>query len=87
MNKFLVEFVGTLFFIFIILAIGNPIAIGAALTLAILLGGKLSGGHFNPAVSATMAMAGKMPVNDLALYVLAQVAGGAVALQLHKKFR
>ena len=31
MNKFLVEFLGTLFFIFIILAIGNPIAIGAAL--------------------------------------------------------
>jgi aquaporin Z len=87
MNKFLVEFLGTLFFIFIILAIGNPIAIGAALTLAILLGGKISGGHFNPAVSATMAMVGKIPVNDLVLYVLAQVAGGAVALQLHKRFR
>jgi aquaporin Z len=87
MNKFLVEFLGSLFFIFIILAIGNPIAIGSALTLAILLGGKISGGHFNPAVSTTMAMAGKLPVNDLALYVLSQVAGGAVAFQLHKRIR
>jgi aquaporin Z len=87
MNKFLVEFLGSLFFIFIILAIGHPIAIGSALTLAILLGGKVSGGHFNPAVSTTMAMAGKLPVNDLALYVLSQVAGGAVAFQLHKRIR
>lgn len=87
MNKFLVEFLGTLFFIFIIISVGHPIAIGAALTLAILLGGKISGGHFNPAVSATMAMGGKMPINDLALYVLSQVAGGIVALQLHKHVR
>ena len=82
MNKFLVEFLGSMFFIFIILAVGNPVATGAALTLAILLGGKISGGHFNPAVSATMAMAGKLPVNDLGLYVLSQVAGGAVAYQI-----
>tara|TARA_Y100001970_G_scaffold5920_1_gene6602 strand:+ start:897 stop:1160 length:264 start_codon:yes stop_codon:yes gene_type:complete len=87
MNKFLVEFLGSMFFIFVILAIGNPVAIGAALTLAILLGGKISGGHFNPAVSTTMALAGKLRVNDLALYILSQVAGGAVAFQLHKRVR
>ena len=87
MNKFLVEFLGTLFFVFVILAIGQPIAIGAALTLAILVGGKFSGGHFNPAVSTAMAMGGKLPVNDLALYVLSQVAGAVVALQLHKRVR
>ena len=87
MNKFLVEFLGTIFFVFVILAIGNPLATGVALTLAILLGGKHSGGHFNPAVSSAMAMAGKMPVNDLALYVLSQVAGGAVAYQLYKRTR
>ena len=44
MNKFLIEFLGSMFFIFVILSIGNPVAIGAALTLAILLGGKISGG-------------------------------------------
>lgn len=87
MNRFLVEFLGSLFFIFIILAVGNPVAIGAALTLAILLGGKISGGHFNPAVSATMAVAGKLPVNELGLYVLSQVAGGVVAFQLMKRVK
>ena len=86
MNKFLIEFLGSMFFIFVILSIGNPVAIGAALTLAILLGGKISGGHFNPAVSVAMTIAGKLPMNDLMPYILAQVAGGAVAYQLYKKF-
>ena len=87
MNKFLVEFLGTLFFVFIIVSIGHPIAIGAALTLAILLGAKISGGHFNPAVSVAMAMAGKLPVNDLMLYIGSQVAGAVVALQLKKHLK
>ena len=39
MNKYLVEFLGTLFFLFVIIAIGNPLAIGAALAIAIILGG------------------------------------------------
>ena len=86
MNKYLVEFIGATFFIFVILSIGHPIAIGAALTLAILVGGKISGGHFNPAVSVAMTIAGKLPMNDLMPYILAQVAGGAVAYQLYKKF-
>jgi aquaporin Z len=87
MNKLLVEFLGTLFFVFIIVSIGHPIAIGAALTLAILLGAKISGGHFNPAVSVAMAMAGKLPVNDLMLYIGSQVAGAVVALQLKKHLK
>ena len=87
MNKFLVEFLGTLFFVFIIVSVGHPIAIGAALTLAILLGAKISGGHFNPAVSVAMAMAGKLPVNDLMLYAGSQVAGAVVALQLKKHLK
>ena len=40
MNKYLVEFLGTLFFLFVIIAIGHPLAIGAALTIAVILGGK-----------------------------------------------
>jgi len=86
MNKYLVEFLGTTFFIFVIISIGHPIAIGAALTLAILLGGKISGGHFNPAVSVAMTIAGKLKTTDLMMYVLAQVAGGTVAYQLYKRF-
>jgi len=84
MNKYLVEFVGTLFFLFVILVSGEAIPIGLALILAIMLGGKVSGGHFNPAVSVMMFLKQKLSAQDLLFYVLAQILGGAVALQLFK---
>lgn len=85
MNKFVVEFLGTMFFLYVILASGNPLAIGLALVVAILVGGKISGGNFNPAVSVMMTAAGKLNKNDLLPYIVAQVAGGLAALELHKK--
>ena len=87
MNKYLVEFLGTTFFLYVIKAIGNPLAIGAALCVAIMLGGKISGGNFNPAVSVMMVAAGKLSQSDLIPYVLAQVAGGLTALELAKRVR
>lgn len=83
-SKYLVEFLGTIFFLYVIIATGNAYAIGAALAIAILVGGKISGGNFNPAVTIMMVAAGKQPMSDLLPYVLAQVAGGLVALELHK---
>ena len=87
MNKFVVEFLGTLFFLYVILATGHPLAIGLALTVAIMAGGKISGGHFNPAVSVMMVANGKLPASNLLPYVVAQVAGGLAALELHKRVR
>lgn len=87
MNKYLVEFLGTFFFLYVIIAIGNPIAIGAALTVAIFLGGKVSGGNYNPAVSMMMTVAGKLPKKDLLPYVIAQVAGGLCAFELSKRVK
>lgn len=87
MNKYLVEFLGTLFFLYVILATGNALAIAAALALVILVGGAISGGNFNPAVSVMMAAAGKLPTNDVVPYILAQVAGGLVALELFKRVK
>ena len=85
MNKYIVEFLGTLFFLYVILESGNPLAIGLALCVAIMVGGKISGGNFNPAVSIMMASAGKLPMHDLLPYIAAQVAGGLMALELYKK--
>ncbi len=82
MNNFIEEFLGTFFFIYIILATGNAYAIGAALTLVILL--TTSEGHFNPAVSLTMTAAGKLPFTKIGYYVLAQVLGGLTALGVYK---
>jgi glycerol uptake facilitator-like aquaporin len=87
MNKYLVEFLGTLFFLYVILATGNWLAIGAALSLAALIGGPISGGAYNPAVTIMMVAAGKFPKNDLVPYIIAQVAGGLAALELYKRVK
>ena len=84
MNKFIAEFIGTLGLVFVILATGQPIAIGLALALIILVIGGISGGHVNPAVSFAMYLTGKLSQEDLMPYIIAQVSGAIVALQLHK---
>lgn len=85
--NYLVEFLGTAFFIYVILATGNPLAIGATLALVILMTSEISGGHINPAVSIVMASAGKLPTSEIVPYCLAQVFGGLVALELYKRYR
>ena len=47
----------------------------AILTMAYAVGG-ISGGHFNPAVSLGLAVAGRFAYKDLVAYWIAQVAGG-----------
>ena len=87
MYNYLVEFIGTLFFVYVILATGNPLAIGVALALIIIVASKSSGGHINPAVSIAMASAGKLNINELLPYIIAQVLGGLTALQIYKRFQ
>jgi len=87
MYAYLVEFLGTVFFIYVILATGNPLAIGAALAVSILLASSISGGHFKPAVTVTMASAGKLPTSDVLPYIMAQVLGGLTAYEIYKRFK
>ena len=87
MYSYLAEFIGSLFFIYVILATGNPIAIGAALALVILMTSNISGGHMNPAVTIVMASLGKIGTNDIIPYIIAQVFGGLVALELFKRYK
>ena len=87
MNKYLVEFLGTLLFVYVILATGNPLAIGVALALIILVAQKSSGGYVNPAVSIVMASAGKLNINELLPYIIAQILGALTALQVYKRFQ
>jgi aquaporin Z len=79
------EFVGTFFFLSIILnavadAAYGPIAIAVGLLAAIYFGGKVSGGHYNPAVSIMMYVKGKLAGDLTALYIAAQILGALTAL-------
>lgn len=83
----IVEFVGTAFFVSIILATGGqPWAVGAALAGAIWIGGLVGcqSNNFNPAVSVALFARGAMPAWRCAGYVVAQVLGGLLAFYLMK---
>jgi glycerol uptake facilitator-like aquaporin len=84
LHKYIVEFLGTLFLVFVIFATGNYLAIGAALAVAVLLGGAISGGAFNPAVAIALMHAGRIARSDLIPYIVAQVAGGLAGYELFK---
>ena len=86
-QKYFLEFLGATFFIYIILATGNPLAIGAALTLVLILTSSVSGGHINPAVTIAMAAAGKIQTSEVVPYCLAQILGGLVALEIYKRYK
>jgi aquaporin Z len=80
MLNYLVEFLGTFLFLSVIVATGQPVLIALSLLLVILLGGSISGGHFNPAVSVMFWAKGALTGIDLAGYLGAQLIGGLAAL-------
>jgi glycerol uptake facilitator-like aquaporin len=85
MEAYCAEFAGTLFFLYVIISTGDPFAIGAALVVAIMTVGQISGGMFNPAVTIMMASAGKVKSTQVAPFIGAQVLGGLAALELHRR--
>ncbi|WP_342418185.1 aquaporin [Rathayibacter sp. VKM Ac-2630] len=56
--------------------LGVALAFGLSVLVGIAAVGHLSGGHFNPAVTVGLAVAGRTPWRDVPGYVLAQLAGG-----------
>jgi len=70
----IVEFLGTALLVGTVSFTGVPVLIVAALAVAIGLGGKISGGHFNPAVTAWALLSGKIGQSRAVTYILAQLA-------------
>jgi len=56
------------------------LAHGLALAVAVSAFGGLSGGHFNPAVTFALAIVGRHPWSRVPTYVVAQLAGGLLAV-------
>jgi aquaporin Z len=84
MNKYIIEFLGTFFLTYIIFSTNNGLVIGAALAFAIIVGGPVSGGPFNPAVSIALFVSGKIPISDLFPYITAEVAGALAGYELFR---
>lgn len=58
--------------------LGVALAFGLTVLTMIYAVGGISGGHFNPAVSLGLAVAGRFSWSDLIPYVVAQLIGGAL---------
>ncbi|MDA9403139.1 aquaporin [Bradyrhizobium sp. CCBAU 45389] len=54
----------------------NTLPTGAILVVLITVLGPISGAHFNPAVTLVFTGRRELPVNEAALYIVAQIAGG-----------
>ncbi len=95
-RKFISEFLGTFWLVFggcgsaVFAAAFPELGIGflgvafafglTVLTMAYAVGG-ISGGHFNPAVSVGLTVAGKFPAANLVPYIVAQVLGRSSRLR------
>jgi aquaporin Z len=86
----LTEFIGTFFLVFTIGMVIRggttdeplllaPLAIGGVLMVMVYMGGHISGGHYNPAVSLAVMLRGKLSGTNLTLYWIAQVLGAIAA--------
>ena len=60
--------------------LGNTLATGAILAVLILIFGPLSGAHFNPAVTLSFFIQGKIPAGDAWAYVAVQCVSGVLGV-------
>lgn len=90
-NRLYAEFLGTAWLVLggcgsAVLAAGFPqfgigfagvaLAFGLTVLTMVYAVGGVSGGHFNPAVTVGLAVAGRHPMGEVVHYVVAQVLGG-----------
>ena len=82
MNKYIIEFLGTLFLVLIIGLSQNPIAIGLGLAVLVYMGAHISGAHYNPAVSLSMLINKQIQLKEFSFYIASQLLGSVVATYL-----
>jgi aquaporin Z len=85
MHKLLTEFIGTFFLVLTVclsVLTNAPlaaVAIGCSLMIMVYMGGHVSGGHYNPAVSLAVLLRGKLSLLDFLPYVVSQLLGSVAA--------
>ncbi len=81
------EFLGTFLLVLALFASGgSALMVGGTLAGIMLLVGKLSGAHVNPAISAAMYMKGSLSLNEFLAYAFVQVTGAVASLYTYRVF-
>jgi len=87
-QKFTAETLGTFVLVFFgcgaaLLSGGDYVATGLTFGLTVVVMayavGRISGGHFNPAVTLGAVLGGRLPWNQVGIYMAAQLFGGLLA--------
>jgi glycerol uptake facilitator-like aquaporin len=84
MYSYLIEFFGTLFFVFMFLSNGNPIVIGASYALLLILLKDNATGYYNPAITVAMAYQKKISKENVIPFLVSQFFGAFIAFELYK---
>jgi glycerol uptake facilitator-like aquaporin len=69
----------------ILITNGNVLFVGVTFMGLLLLTGKVSGGHLNPAVSLAMYAKRKYPLSTILLYIASQLLGGVLSVYVYNK--
>jgi glycerol uptake facilitator-like aquaporin len=86
-TAFLGEFLGTFLLVLSVFASGgNAFVIGGTLAVIVLMLGKISGAHVNPAISTAMYLKGSLTNQEYLMYVASQVLGGVASLYTYRMF-
>ncbi len=91
MRNYLTEAIGTFFLVLAVCFTGNPLAIGLMLAVMVYIGGHISGGHYNPAVSLAVFFRKGLSSQSLVGYWASQIIGAFLAAMVfyiisHKTF-
>jgi len=85
-RAYLAEFIGTFILVFTVgcnvlskQSVWAGVSIACSLMVAIYALAPISGANFNPAVSVTLGIAGKLPWKDVAVYSVVQASAGVLA--------
>ncbi len=80
MKRYVVEFIGTFFIVLMLSLVEDSFLTGLMYMAMLYFGARISGAHYNPAITQAMWLRGKFETNRIAPYVIAQVLGAAAAL-------
>jgi len=83
----LIEFLGTFIFFSVIIATGNPWAIGATLAVLAFLGSAISGGHFNPGVTVMFLYNRGITMENAAGYIVVQLVAAILAATVYTQLK
>lgn len=82
MKHYVIEFLGTFFVVLAVSLTENPMAIGLMYLAMLYVGARVSGAHYNPAITQALWLRGRFGTHHLPGYMIAQLLGAMAAILL-----